>query len=233
MKSDHWTDRLSEYLDGDLEEGERTALEAHLEGCADCSAAVEELRAVVSRARQLPELSPERDLWPEIEGRLTPRETVPTPRADTPLIIPLVDRRRVTMTVPQLIAAGIALILFSAGGVWMSLAGTGPSGPAGTTIATEPAAAAPVATPITFTAAYENAIAELQAEYLARRTELDPETIQVVERNLDIIDQAIQEARRALEDDPSSGFLNEHLAEAMRRKVDLLRQAARIETTQI
>ena len=30
--SDTWTDRLSEYLDGDLAEAERTALEEHVIG---------------------------------------------------------------------------------------------------------------------------------------------------------------------------------------------------------
>ena len=34
--NDHWTDRLSEYLDGDLTAGERTALEAHLAPCGVC-----------------------------------------------------------------------------------------------------------------------------------------------------------------------------------------------------
>jgi hypothetical protein len=229
--SNHWTDRLSEYLDGDLDERERAALEAHLEGCAECAAVLEELGVVVSEARGLPDLPPERDLWPEIEGRLQPREQVPAAPADVP-VIPLAGRRRVAMTIPQLIAAGIALVLFSAGGVWMSLTGVGPADPAGVVGVGSDQGTVPVA-PVSFTATYEDAIAELQVEYLARRTTLDPETIRVVERNLEIIDQAIQEARRALEDDPSSGFLNEHLAEAMRRKVDLLRQAAKIETTQI
>ena len=36
--TDQWTDRLSEYLDGELLTGERTALEEHLVGCAACRA---------------------------------------------------------------------------------------------------------------------------------------------------------------------------------------------------
>ena len=72
----------------------------------------------------------------------------------------------------------------------------------------------------------------LEAEFELRRAVLDPATIQVVERNLAIIDGAIAESRRALEADPSSGFLNGYLAEAMRRKVDLLRQATRIQRTE-
>jgi hypothetical protein len=45
----------------------------------------------------------------------------------------------------------------------------------------------------------------------------------VVERNLAIIERAIDEARGALAADPSNAYLNRHLADAMRRKLDLLR----------
>ena len=51
--SDQWMERLSEYLDDELAEGERVALEAHLESCTDCSVVLADLRAVVERARRL------------------------------------------------------------------------------------------------------------------------------------------------------------------------------------
>ncbi|PYP99161.1 MAG: hypothetical protein DMD34_00150, partial [Gemmatimonadetes bacterium] len=38
---DQWTDRLSEYLDGELAGSERTALEAHLASCGNCRATLE------------------------------------------------------------------------------------------------------------------------------------------------------------------------------------------------
>ncbi|HEY9016427.1 MAG TPA: zf-HC2 domain-containing protein, partial [Gemmatimonadales bacterium] len=60
--SDRWTDRLSEYVDDELPESERVALEAHLQSCADCSGIVGDLRRVVRRARTLPERTPARDL---------------------------------------------------------------------------------------------------------------------------------------------------------------------------
>lgn len=229
---EHWTDRLSEYLDGDVGPEDRGAVEAHLEGCPRCRTVLEELRAVADGAAALPDLPPARDLWPGIEARLAPRSASPA-AVMTDDVIPI-RRRRVAMTVPQLVAAGIALVLFSAGGVWMAVAGGAPGGAA--TVATS-ATADPVgdagAVPVAFTAAYDEVIRELETEYRSRRTELDPETIRVVERNLEIIDRAIEDARRALEADPSSGFLSAHLAEAMRRKTDLLRRAATIETTEI
>jgi hypothetical protein len=58
------------------------------------------------------------------------------------------------------------------------------------------------------------------------RGTLDTTTVRVLERNLALIDRAIADARRALAADPSNSYLNAHLAQTMRRKIDLLRQAA-------
>src|SRR6476646_614394 len=64
--TDRWTDRLSEYLDGDLPDNERVALEAHLQECAECPGVLADLRQVVSRAHGLQPLMPAQDLWPAI-----------------------------------------------------------------------------------------------------------------------------------------------------------------------
>jgi len=34
--TDRWTERLSEYVDGDLNDRDREAIEAHLPTCATC-----------------------------------------------------------------------------------------------------------------------------------------------------------------------------------------------------
>ena len=226
----HWTDRLTDYLDGDLPAEEARALELHLGGCAPCATALEELRAIIAAAAALPEHPPGRDLWPGIEARLKTR----TSEGVTADVVPIegfrAHGRRVSVTVPQLVAAGIALVVFSAGGVWLATGQRAPSIAAAAPQPTE--ASAPVQSAFTYTAAWEEAVTELQGEFDLRRSELDPATIMVVERNLALIDDAIAEARQALEADPSSAFLNGYVAEAMRRKVDLLRQATRIQRTE-
>ena len=50
---DLWTDRLSEYLDGELDPAERVQLEEHLAGCEQCTSLLAELDAVRDRARGL------------------------------------------------------------------------------------------------------------------------------------------------------------------------------------
>ncbi len=231
----HWTHRLSEYLDDELAPLEREACGAHLDGCAECARTLEELRAVVTEAGQLPDQPPPRDLWAGIESRLQPR----TEGADSDVVAltPRTRPGRVTLTVPQLMAAAIALVAFSASAVWV-LVPEGAAGPAmaggevaeGSALGSAGAAGQPtLVAPVTFAVAYEQAISELELELEQRRALLDPETVRVVEANLAIIDEAITEANQALTRDPSSGFLQTHLANTMRQKVDLLRRVAAIE----
>lgn len=125
--SDRWTDRLSEYLDGELSPAEHRELEAHLAGCAECAGIVADLREVVSRASMLEDRAPETDLWAGIEKRI---------RAEPPEIqvVSLFDARRprrISFSIPQLLAAGIVLALASAGTVWLALSRGGVPGSAG------------------------------------------------------------------------------------------------------
>ena len=50
---DSWTDRLSEYVDGELDAETRAAVEAHLATCAECRVTRDELERVVARARRV------------------------------------------------------------------------------------------------------------------------------------------------------------------------------------
>jgi len=67
---DPWSERLSEYLDGELEAPERSALETHLASCERCAALLVDLRSLVTRARALDDRVPERDPWPALRATL-------------------------------------------------------------------------------------------------------------------------------------------------------------------
>lgn len=73
---------------------------------------------------------------------------------------------------------------------------------------------------------YDQALEDLQTVVEQGRGVLDPETVRVLEENLATIDNAIQQAKDALERDPGSLVLQRLLSENLRRKVDLLRHAA-------
>jgi hypothetical protein len=87
-------------------------------------------------------------------------------------------------------------------------------------------------TPVGFAdAQYDAAVADLEKAVKNGRGRLDKATIEIVERNLQIIDQAIAQARDALGADPANAYLSGHLVEARRRKLDLLRRAAALSET--
>jgi hypothetical protein len=216
--NDQWTDRLSEYLDGELSAGERVALEAHLATCAACRATVEELGRVVARAKSLEDRPPSADLWSGIHARLTPGRRP----AGSPLGRPAVSLPwRVSFNVPQLLAASLALILLSGSGVWLAL---------------QPRSSvddgAVVVTPAVWTGRTDAAISELQDVLSRSESRLDTATVRVVRENLAVIDRAIAEARHALAADPGNAYLNLHLANTMRRKLELLRRVNAIAAAQ-
>ena len=214
--TDRWTDRLSEYLDDELSPFERAELERHLASCAACTAALAELRDVVGRASTLTARPPAADLWSGIESRLDPVQSVVTP-------FPARLRRRVSFTLPQLVAAGLALMVMSGGAVWVlrnggrvtdlpPVAATSDPGPSALPIA--------VADP-----RYDEAIADLEQALDAGGSQLDPDTIRILQSNLKTIDEAIEQSRRALAADPANVYLHSHLADARQRKLALLRRS--------
>jgi len=69
------------------------------------------------------------------------------------------------------------------------------------------------------------AIAELQDALSLNEGNLDTATVRIVRQNLAVIDRAISQAQHALRRDPGNTYLNLHLAETMRQKIELLRRA--------
>ena len=229
MTADPWTDRLSEYVDRELPDPERIALEAHLADCADCRGTVELLQAVQRRAARLPDREVRHDLWPAIAAMIGSESPL---RPERETVRPIAPRRRYAFSLPQLAAAGIALAMVSGGAVWLARDASGPAAPAA--VATTPA---PDAAPDTDAAlasraalraerTFDAAVADLQAVLDAGRDRLDPGTVSVLEKNLAVIDSAVAEAQRAVAADPANAYLNSHLVRTLRRKVELLRQAA-------
>lgn len=82
------------------------------------------------------------------------------------------------------------------------------------------------ATQGTSEAVYTREITMLQKIVSDRRTQLDSTTIAIIERNLQIIDRAIEQSKAALARDPASQLLSEQLTHALDKKVELLRTAA-------
>ena len=269
MTCDGVADQLASYLEGELLEPARLALEAHAASCADCGALLADLDAIRLDAAALPALEPSRDLWAGIAARI-----------DAP-VVALDEARRArsapaprTWLRPSIAAA--ALILVTAGvthhftrasidadnaaaarsqsprvavgtpattqpsnsvaptsddslATFTSSASEGGSrGAAPAASSTNPAARLASAVPAMKEAqpVYDHEIAKLRAIVKERRSQLDPNTVAVLEQSIAVIDSAIAQSRAALARDPASGFLATQLNHSLEKKVELLRTAA-------
>jgi len=171
----------------------------------------------VGRARALDDRLPTADLWPGIAEHIGV-VSLAARRA----------RRRLSFTVPQLAAASVALALVSGGAVWLLGGRThAPTATAVTELGRRPA-------PLINASAYPTdpryaaQVAALERALQRGRSQLDTATVRIIEKNLKIIDRAIRDAQSALVADPGSAYLNLHLAQEMRRKLELLREAANL-----
>jgi len=251
---EEWTDQLSDYLDGELSNEEHEAVDAHLSGCADCVAVLNDLKRVVAQAQSLghglgDDIVPrplQADLWAGIAGRIDgmPQEASLDAAAR---VMPFTARqpRRIAFTFTQLAAAAVLLMAVSGGMAW-TIARRGPEAVRRTTAASDTARASNPASfadgvrgaaegdrvvPVGLAdAQYDAAVTDLEKALKDGRGRLDASTIAIVEHNLQIIDLAIEQARQALVADPANDYLSGHLVEARRRKLDLLRRAAALTT---
>lgn len=159
--------------------------------------------------------APAQDLWPGVSARLG---ATAAPR-----------RTQLSFTLPQLAMAASLLMAVASGVTWLAANRTVAPADAQPIVIAESEPTGVVTGGITNAnfadAQFNAAVSDLEQILRAERDRLDPRTVLVIERNLKAIDVAIQEARMALNDDPANAYLNSHLADARRRKLDLLRHA--------
>jgi negative regulator of sigma E activity len=161
---------------------------------------------------------PSRDLWSGIAAQIQQQ--------------PAKTTRQVAFTLPQLALAASLLIAVASGLTYLA---TTRATTTTTTVANGPVIQAyglpddqtggQVVQANFADAQFDAAVSDLEKILHDDRDRLDARTVQIIERNLKVIDAAINEARTALNDDPANPYLNSHLADARRRKLDLLRQA--------
>lgn len=235
MKTNDHSEREAQvyaYVEGLLDGDELRRFEALLKTDRELEAEVHRARLLLSDLSGLDEdQEPTRDLWPSIHARLErSTEGEAEPQVADIKSIRRRQPRRVTMGVPQLIAAGIATVLLSGGGTWLAMR---------TAATLDTAIVDPVTPPPSTTGAvvpdfasdaafrdYDRAVSQLQTILDAGRDRLSPETLQILEESLASIDTAIRDARRALAEDPENGALNQLLGRHLKTKLDLLRRTA-------
>ena len=210
--------QLHEAAEGTLASADRTTVDRHLAACEECRADVERLRSLLTITAALPrEIEPPMDLWPGIGDRVKARQPARRPQQWPPR-----GDHRVWL------AAAAVLLIAMSSAVTMLLVRDGrlasprsaPAIATGGGTSPAPASGTPVSDP------YDRMDRELAARFAEQREMLQPETIEKVERNLRIIDEAIGEIRQAMADDPHNEALQQLLKASYSQKQALLHQVS-------
>lgn len=163
---------------------------------------------------RLPETQePARDLWPEIRARVEAERVQALPGVE--------PTRRGARMIPIRIAAvaAVALVMATATLTWWTR-------PTSTPVATDSTSGS-----LYSFASYERSAEELSTLLAQRSAKLDSATREVLERSLRTIEEALGEARAALEAQPASTEMRAFVEAAWRQKLDFLRRANDVAAT--
>jgi anti-sigma factor RsiW len=219
---------IDDYVDGALDASTRQAADAHLATCAACRRAVEDTRAVRDAASALEPHVPPPQLWARIAAAVEADRGRPWWQR------PFIDLFGPGAGATQLAAAAVVVAIVAGVGAmaWRDLRPGSAAGSVATTAA--PGAAGPVngdAVPLANTrigqaeVEFAQAIADLEAIRQAEGAQLDSVTADVVQANIEVVDEAIDQSRAALETDPENEIAQESFFEALQSKVELLQNA--------
>lgn len=210
---------LNDLVDGLLSEAEEERARAHMAECVACRREIEGLQELRSELARMPDdAQPARDLWPQVAWRIGGEANTGRKPAAA------LRKPRTQVRAWQLVAASVAVALFSGGSVWLLMTDRS-SRPDPVAEVQRPTLAIPASLEEAF-GEYEKTVSGLETILEEGKDVLDPGTIQVLEENLALIDNAIDESREALNRDPGSGVLRRLLTENLLRKAALLRHAA-------
>jgi anti-sigma factor RsiW len=208
---------LNDYADQRLTPPVTDAVTRHLDECDECRRTLARLRNVLAAAQSATtSVEPPAEAWQAIRAEIDLRKVVPLPGTARPV-------RRI----PWLRVAAVAAIIVVSSATTVAIMNVKKE--QSIAVVTPRDTALPGVVPVSVTSIdkdYEETVRTLTATLEASRSKLAPETIEAVERNLKIIDDAITEARDALLRDPASTHLRGMLSKNYQQKVDLLRRVS-------
>jgi len=218
-----YNDAIAESLDGALDPARQRALERHVEGCEACRALVADLRTIQAAAFTLDRHEPPRHVRETLRARIA---------NEAP---PKVPSRLLSWPTSRTAWAGWAaaavLVLATLVGVSPMFRDQQPhsDAPAPTSADSGGDPVASVVSELEAAAGhYDKAIQELEQIAKSDGGALDPQLAGVLQKNLQVIDQAIGESRAALKAQPASADAQDSLFDAMRSKVALLQQTVEL-----
>jgi hypothetical protein len=202
--------------DGTLAPDALSEISEHLGACEACATDVARLKTLMTRTREAPtSLTVDgEDLWPSIRARIEQEKVAPLRDA----LSLRGDSRRYGLWLASL-AIAASLIVVAA----LARRRPSPVGPAADAVARN-ASTARLTAVAESTRVYEEQARFLLNELELRRALMRPENAASADHELQVIDGAIAELRRAIERDPNNMALRALLASSYKQKVDLLKR---------
>jgi anti-sigma-K factor RskA len=215
---------LSDYLDGALSGDARARFSRHLDECAECAEARDDLASIVGVAHESREqlIAPpdERAMWLRIRNTVEEERRVTSARVASAVtgqsFWARLTGRRWALTLPQLatVTAGVAVsvALVTALGMRALLDGRRAEQPKARVVRQ-----------------LQNQDDMVRIEYLRgrveqRRARWDPRMRDTFDRNMSVIDETVNEMLKELDERPHDEVSEETLNAAMRDKIELLKE---------
>jgi anti-sigma factor RsiW len=211
--SGHLDERqLNDCADDMLDPAEQDSVRAHLTSCDTCRDAVESLRLLRSDLADLPRsIQPPAHVLMGVRAGLA--GAAARPAAETWYMR------------PRLLAAAAVLLIALSSATTALLVREGSTSAVPDTGSFTAGSSSLVAVHA-LERSYEDEVAEVQRALLGQQSALSPETLRVLQANLDIIDRALDEARAALRADPANDALTDLVRSGYERKLDVLRSVS-------
>ena len=205
---------LSEYVDRALGRDEHAHVARHLETCEACRQLVDDLREITRAAAALDPAIPPARVWTRIEKEI---------RSDARPAERQRGRAQALAASWTWLAAAAVLVLAVFIGVRFQPSTSPAPGAAVDAAAADAAAAEAVEAELKLAEAhYQNAISGLERIASTEKTTLDAATASTLQKNLAVINQAIDESRAAVRAEPASQQAQHSLIENFKTKLALL-----------
>ena len=220
MECARYLEAIHELADGVLGPIRRAELQLHLNDCDACRALADDLVRLRSLTTSLDRPSPPDRVWLQIAGRLRQEGRVTAPVTATGRA----GRQAALLAIAAglVIAVGVSLVLLGPGFRASRQPRPLPGAPSQGNAATADAVQS-VETEFRLAEQhYQNAIAKLEQAAKSEEGAFDAQTAAMLQKNLQVIDQAIAESRAALRTEPQSAPARDSLFDALKRKVVML-----------
>ena len=206
---------LQELIDGTLGAIRSAELQQHLETCADCRALHDDLRRIHEAAATLGPVVPPDHIWLQIAGRLRQEGRVHDR--------PATESRRHAQYVWLAIAATLVISVGAALFLVMSRgAAPAPAEIAGGNATGVDSVQSGVEDLRKAEQLLQSGVAKLKEGLGSEKQGLPPAVAATLDRNLQILDQAIAENSSALQQDPQNIAARNGLFDLLQRKISLL-----------